>query len=81
MLLAPRVLAFPRDHARITTSHRRWYLTGWLEMPLRYVAKDARCSDQVTFSYYTAIDPANPGRFAAHSAAGHAARPIRRAAR
>jgi len=44
-----------------------WYLTGWLDDAARDVAKDAVLGFQVTFfRIHTAIDPANPSRFAAH---------------
>ena len=59
-VVTPRPLAFPRDHgAHPDYRTEWWYLTGWLDaaQPLGF---------QVTFfRTRTAIDPANPSRFAA----------------
>jgi predicted secreted hydrolase len=62
--VAPRALAFPRDHgAHPDYRIEWWYLTG--------VLGDSTVTDalgmQVTFfRVRTSIDPANPSRFAAH---------------
>ncbi len=67
--LAPRTLAFPRDHgAHNDFRIEWWYLTGWLDPdPALDAEHDAALGFQVTFfRIHTAIDPANPSRFAAH---------------
>jgi predicted secreted hydrolase len=62
--VVPRPLAFPRDHgAHPDYRVEWWYLTGLLDD----VATGAALGLQVTFfRLRTAIDPANPSRFAAH---------------
>src|SRR5882672_542394 len=67
--LAPRTLAFPRDHgAHNDFRVEWWYLTGWLDREAASgSAYDAALGFQVTFfRMRTGIDPANPSRFAAH---------------
>jgi predicted secreted hydrolase len=75
-VVTPRALDFPRDHgAHPDFRMEWWYLTGWLD------ATPAPIGFQVTFfRTRTAIDAANPSRFAAqqvviaHAALAHPAR-------